>query len=221
MKLSAMIRRFRLVSGDKAKPFRWADTDIAELLNDAERRACISGRLIREDDNELVCVIDLDPGERSYPLHPKIYEIISLFVKDASGESRPVFIKSREWLDANHPGWRESTDPAWAVIQNDKSIRIVGAIYAGDKLHTECYRIPLREMRDGDDCPEIHEAHHEHLIDWALHKAFQEPDADWFDANRSAIHESAFTRYFGPLPDSDMRRSTREDDTQHNEAFIF
>lgn len=221
MKLSAMIRRFRLGSGDKEKPFQWTDADIAEWISEAERQACIRGRLIREDDNDPVCVIDLYPGERSYPLHSKIYEIISLFIKDASGASRPVFIKSREWLDANHSGWRESTDPAWAVIQNDKSIRVVGAISAGDQLYIDCFRLPLREMKNGDDCPEIHEAHHDHLVDWALHKAFQEQDANWFDANRSAIHEAKFTNYFGLLPDSDLRRSTREDDTQHNEAFFF
>ena len=62
--------------------------------------------------------------------------------------------------------------------------------------------------------PEIHQAHHEHLIQWALHRAFSVPDSELFDPDRARLAEEEFTAYFGPLPDSDMRRKTRED-VQH------
>jgi hypothetical protein len=64
--------------------------------------------------------------------------------------------------------------------------------------------------------PEIHQAHHEHLLQWALHKAFGIPDSDGFDPGRSALAERAFTAYFGPMPDSDLRRETRSDVPHHN-----
>ena len=99
----------------------------------------------------------------------------------------------------------------------------MGQVEAGEVLHVEAYRLPLVPMAapaDPDDpaavwpSPEIHEAHHEHLIQWALHKAFSVPDSELFDPERSMLAERAFTAYFGLLPDSDMRRQTRED-VQH------
>ena len=63
---------------------------------------------------------------------------------------------------------------------------------------------------DGD-VPEINQIHHVHLIQWALHKAYSVPDSEFFDPNRSALAEQEFTDYFGPRPDSDVRRITRED----------
>lgn len=216
-----MIQKFRSLSGDKENPPHWDDDDIAGKLNEAEQRACICGRLIYEDASDEVCVIDLDPTEHTYPLHPKVFEIVILRITATGGESREVPIKSREWLNANYPDWRNSTSEAWAAIQSDTSLRIVGAISSGDVANIECYRLPLEDMAGDDDAPEIHDAHHIHLVDWALHLAFLDQDTDWFDANRSAIHEGKFTKYFGLLPDSDMRRSTRADSIQHNEPYIF
>ena len=66
----------------------------------------------------------------------------------------------------------------------------------------------------------FHKAHHEHLIDWALHKAFSVVDSETFDSQRAELAEAAFTRYFGPLPDSDLRRTTRMDVPHHN-ASVF
>ena len=37
---------------------------------------------------------------------------------------------------------------------------------------------------------------------------------------RAASAEAAFTRYFGLLPDSDLRRRTREDVPHFNTAFL-
>ena len=74
--------------------------------------------------------------------------------------------------------------------------------------------MPLTQMVQDDDIPEIHAAHHEKLIQWPLHRAFGIPDSEAFDPARSAKAEAEFTAYFGPMPDADMRRITRED-TDH------
>lgn len=82
---------------------------------------------------------------------------------------------------------------------------------AAGVLTIEAYRLPAKVMSAPGHEPEIHEASHEHLIQWALHKAFSVPDSEAFDPQRATKAEDAFTAYFGPLPDSDMRRITRED----------
>lgn len=106
------------------------------------------------------------------------------------------------------------------AIQDENSLRLVGNIDDGDVLHLECYRLPLAALEDESDEPEIHAAHHEHLIEWALFKAYSVPDADAFDPTRAKMAEDAFTRYFGLQPDSDMRRATRQDFQHYVRAIL-
>lgn len=220
MTLEELIRRFRVLAMDKAQPYLFADEDVIDWLNDAQRQACIRGRLLREDANPAVCEIALTPGQRTYPLHKSVYEIINARIVPVSGRSRTVFLASREWMDGNMPDWRDEQGQAEFAIQDDTSIRVVGVITTGDKLVIECYRTPLKVLANDVDKPEIHEAHHEHLIQWALHKAFSVVDADTFDPQRSDRSEAAFTNYFGRMPDSDLRRMTREDVPHHNAPIL-
>ena len=220
MTLEDLIRRFRVAARDTVEPFLFPTEDVTDWLNDAQDQACIRARLIREDELEAVCRIALTPGAHTYALHPLVYEIISLWIKPVSGRKRPVTLRSREWLNHHMPEWRDCTRPAEIAIQDDTTVRIVGAVEAGNMLELECYRLPLRPMANDTDKPEIHRAHHQHLIDWALHKAFSVVDAETFDPKRAELSESAFTHYFGPLPDSDLRRTTRMDVPHHN-APVF
>lgn len=220
MTLTELIRRFRTLSNDRVAPYFWSDADVTDWLNDAQRQACIRGRLLREDDLDAVCLIPLVLAKKTYVLHPAVYEIIN--IRMIRGTDRPVDrdIVSSEWLDGKLSDWRNQVGDSRFVIQNDTTIRVVGEPIVGDALKLECYRLPIEVLEYGDDEPEIHSAHHEHLIQWALHKAFSIPDADSFDANRSDQAEESFTRYFGRLPDADMRRVTRHDEVQHNELIL-
>lgn len=221
MTLQDLIRRFRVLAKDTIEPCLWSAENITDWLNDAQAQACIRGRLIREDSLNSVCQIALDFLVDSYTLHPSVYELINVRIIPVSGD-KPRFLRlvSREWLDAEYPDWRDSQEPAAFVIQDDTRIRVVGVLETGDLLRLECYRLPLVSMVNDDDTPEIHKSHHEHLIQWALHKAFSIPDTESVDPTRSALAEAAFTRYFGILPDSDMRRSTREDVPHHNVSIL-
>lgn len=221
MTLEELIRRFRTLAVDKVQPYLFDDEDVIDWLNDAQRQACIRGRLLREDANLAVCEIALTPGQRTYPLHKSVYEIINARIVPGNGDrARTVFLASREWMDGNMPDWRDEQGQAEFAIQDDTSIRVVGVITTGDKLVIECYRTPLKVLANDVDKPEIHEAHHEHLIQWALHKAFSVVDADTFDPQRSDRSEAAFTNYFGRMPDSDLRRMTREDVPHHNAPIL-
>ena len=222
MTLEDLMRRFRTLAKDKAEPYRASDEDVVDWLNDAQAQACVRGRLLVAEGDPALCQIALAPNQAVYPLNRALYEIITLRIKTATGQWRDITIKSREWLNAELPDWRDYPRPVCFAIQTDTGLRLVGNIAAGDVLHLEAYRLPLALMALADpnvpstpqSTPEIHESHHEHLIHWALHKAFSVPDSELFDPTRAALAEQAFTAYFGILPDADMRRKTRED-VQH------
>ena len=215
MTLADLIRRFRTLAGDTKAPQFWKDADITDWLNDAQVQACVRGRLLLEDANPAMCVIDIEADRHTYPLHRNLYELVRLDYK-AAGEScsTPIKMVSREWLDDKQPQWRDVHRATRYAIQGETSIRLVSTPLTAGVLTIEAYRLPRKAMLSEYDTPEIHQASHEHLIQWALHKAFSVPDSQAFDPQRSGLAERAFTAYFGLLPDSDMRRMTREDTPQ-------
>lgn len=215
MTLADLIRRFRVLADDKATGHLFSDEDITDWLNDAHAQACVRGRLLLEDADAEMCTIPVTAGVHSYPLHHLVYEIERIEFK-ATGESRSqhIKIKSRGWLDDNHPGWRDDGRCVRFAIQGETSIRLVSTPTVNGVLTIEAYRLPRKAMLSEYDTPEIHQASHEHLIQWALFRAFSIPDSETFDPNRSRAAEAEFTARFGALPDSDMRRLTRED-TDH------
>jgi hypothetical protein len=213
MRCDEMIRQFRVLAQDKTPPFLWCDDSVLDWLNDAQQQACIRGRLILEDVDDDVCLIDLVDDVKAYALHPAVYEIASIRIG-----TQPLKLVSREWLNTCFPEWREDDRRPCYAIQDDTRITLVGAVKAGE-MRIECYRLPMARM-EIQSTPEIHVAHHPHLVQWALHKAFSIPDADGFDQNRSILAEREFSAYFGQMPDSDLRRITREDVVHHNVAIL-
>lgn len=220
MKLEDLIERFRLETSDTAEPYLWPDELVTAWLNDALDEACIRGRLIREDANTDVCEIELTQGQQTYPLHSSLYEIIEIRRVPLVGRPEVLKLVSREQLDRAGVDWRYETRQTCYAIQDDTSIRFVGGLTTGDMIHMDVYRLPLDPIATDSDEPEIHRAHHVHLLQWAYHKAYSVPDTEVFDPQRAAKAEDEFTRYFGIRPDSDLRRITREDFVQHNEPVL-
>lgn len=223
MTLEELIARYRLEATDNARPPFVSDDTATMWFNDAERQAAIRGRLIREDSDTAITNITFVVGQPTYVLDPRVFEIISLRLVPLASptRTRPLTLRSREYMDRYCRDWRtDSTRWDDYAIQDDKTIRFTGKYEAGDILALECYRTPLVKMVGTDDAPEISELHHEQLVHWVLHKAFNLPDPDLFDPKKAAEAEQAFTDYFGPMPDSDLRRITREDQVHHNVCFF-
>lgn len=213
MNLGELIFRFRSATNDKVQPYFWSDDEVTQWLNDAQEEAAIRGRLIHESDSDSLCEIKTTAGKATYWLKPQMYEIThASWDEDGTRSYCLLSLTSTEELDKTDRQWR--TRPAsvpHSVIQSDRSVRLAPAPKGDGTLIIEAYRLPISQMESLDDEPEINQAHHRHLVSWALHRAFSVPDAEMFDPSRSEQSEREFTRYFGERPDSDLRRITRED----------
>lgn len=219
MNLEGLLQQYRLDADDAVIPYRAEDETVTQWLNEAVAEACIRGRLLHESANAEVCQIAVTAGTSQYPLHPALYEIDHLAFK-AAGEAwrEPVTLASRENLDQARPGWRERSGRVEFAIQSDTTIRLALTPETAGTLYLEGFRLPLDPMGNDMDEPELSPAHHAKLVLWALHKGFSVPDSEMIDPARAALSERAFTAYFGPRPDSDLRRTTRHDEPQHNQA---
>ncbi len=221
MTLADLIARYRIAANDKVEPYFVTDDELRDFLNDAEREAAIRGRLIHESADTDVCEIAVVEGTAVYPLHVKLYEITHCAFRQDGFTSRcAVRLTSTGWLDRNVCDWRDRNSAPEFGIQSDKDIRLAPTPSVAGTLLLEGYRLPMEDMEEDDDQPEIHEAHHIQLIQWALYRAFSIPDTEFFDASRADAAEQEFTRYFGIRPDADLRRITREDVPHRVEAFL-
>ena len=222
MQLKELIRRFRVQANDKVEPYFNEDEDVIAWLNDAVKEACIRGRLLCESQNSDVCKIKVNAGRSNYDLHNSLYELTRIWFEPADGKTGSfISITSAENLDRTYyRDWKSMSEFPRFLIQDDTTIRLVPCPNIDGELQLEGYRVPLVDLDCLDDEPEINSLHHVHLIQWALAQAFSVPDAEFFDANRAAMAEQAFTEYFGQRPDSDLRRITREDVPHHVESFM-
>lgn len=220
MTLEQLIARFRIDAEDMQAPYLWESEWLADWFTEAQNEAALRARLLLDDYTPAVTQIAVTAGVDSYALHPKVYEIARMDFTPASGRATEPWLTSREKLDREHPGWRSwpQGDPCRA-IQTDTRIRLVPVPSQGGTLTLEAYRLPLKALVSDNDKPEIHEAHHLHLVQWVLYRAFSKPDADGFDPGKAAAAYGNFEGYFGLRPDSDLRRSTRHDETQVNVPF--
>ncbi len=220
MNLEQLTQQFRVDAGDLTEPYLWESEWIAGWFAEAVTEAAIRGRLLMEADNPLVCQIAVAIGQTVYPLHAALYELVNIrFKPTGATRSDELHLSTREELDRLRPGWRDDTGRVEFAIQDDTRIRLVHAPETTGTLYLEGYRIPLKAMVSDTDKPEINGAHHQHLVHWALHRAFSRPDAETIDPSRAAQAEARFTAYFGPRPDSDLRRATRHDDPQTTKVF--
>ena len=230
-----LIARYQLLADDAVGSTRLTDDDVRGFLLEAEQEAAIRGRLIQD-----VATLPVTAGSAMVNMDAAFYEIAHLSFLDADGGRHPVKLVSAEALDQalredpsrivapqgtgydinlNLNDGRDATgNPPLYAIQSDLTLRLAPIPTADGSLHLEGYRVPVREA---DDDPEIGAIHHAHLVQWVIYRRFSITDEDHFDGKRADVAYAEFERYFGPRPDSDLRRATRHDTPHHVQPFFI
>lgn len=222
MTLEQLIARFRIEADDLATPYLWQRDWLAMWFSEAQDEAAVRARLLLDDFTGAVTQIEVTADVDAYKLHPKVIEIVRLGFKPEGDErATGIDLVTRERLDRDYCDWRTrpAGDVRWAM-QADTRLRLGPVPSRGGVLHMEVYRLPLKPLVNDSDKPEIHEAHHNHLVQWALYRAFSRPDADTHDPGRAEKAYAEFERYFGRSPDADLRRSTRHDLPHVNVSYF-
>lgn len=221
MNAEALVAAYRVAAEDTERPYLVSDDQALEWLSEGESEAAVRMRLLHESADAAVCEVDVDAGTATYDLHESLYELTHVaFRLDGATERTSVRLVSTEWLDKHVPCWRDETDTPLYAVQGETSIRLVPKPNANGTLLLEGYRLPLAPMTDGEHLPEIHKAHHRHLVDWALYRTWSVPDSELQAEDKAAAALARFTAYFGNRPDADLRRMTREDVEHHNVAHL-
>lgn len=221
MTLLELIAQFRSDSDDAVAPYLSSDADVTLWFNEAEEEAALRSKLIYEAAQASICSIAITTPTARYRLNEAVIDIaVAHFTP--TGETDPIALDlvDRIELDRIKPAWRTLTERPTHLIQDDKNCTLVPKPDISGTLSIECYRTPLSPMVGDDDEPEIHRLHHRNLVAWALYRAFDKPDSEVFDKNRSDSEYAKFERIFGKRPDANYRRDFQANRPHFNKSYF-
>lgn len=195
---------------DLAQPYLWSDSELTSYLNEAEREAAVRALLIRDRSTANVCEIALADGDDWKDLHPSVLEIEYMYlIHPVTSQKIPVVEMMEEELNSS-PSMLTAKGIPSRYIHVGQEIRLYPMPNGTMDLELIVRRLPLADMVDDGDEPEIPAEHHYRLIDWAARCAYMKRDSDAEDATRAAKHDTLFTESFGLRPDANVRRKRNQ-----------
>ncbi len=206
-----MTDEFRRLADDASEPYLYSDVNIARWAAEAEREACVRANLIYDTTSSFLAITVVD-GTATYAIDERIVRIDRILYTPTNGTATKLTNVGIEWLEDADDGFQRTGKPTHFARTAQGTIRLwpepdSGAVGA---LALAVYRLPLSDLEDGADEPEIGIVHHEGLIDWMLYRAYQGKDGEASDPERSKYHLNEFEARFGPRPTAKQLRKQRE-----------
>ncbi|MGH8562720.1 MAG: hypothetical protein ACREXW_01015 [Gammaproteobacteria bacterium] len=190
---------FRGRVDDKVAPFLWSAEDVRSYRSEAIREYCRRVPIV-DNATASVCQINVTANQPTYALQGSVLFVNR--VKLASQE-HPLRDFERDTLDEYRAGWETETGtPEGWIEPMTGFITLVPIPVAADKLLLEVGRLPLEDIHQGSDEPEIQQKDHFVLLDWMCHLAYLKQDADAYDQAKSDRWAVYFTNKVGPRLDS-------------------
>lgn len=188
---------------DDVTPYRWGSSKLLRWLNRAQLEACRRQRLLVEEEETAITEITLAANTASYPLDPRVH-----FLDRVVYDKKTIPKATKQMLDRVMPAWREM-EPGLPMfyLQNDLTIRLIPA--PGPSMDTgiltlRAWTLPLNELTQDTDVPEIPLSHHEDLCYYVAARAFMLPDEDTQNTKLAQQYMAEFDKAFGPPMSADV-----------------
>jgi hypothetical protein len=196
MNLETLKTTVRRRLDDLQAPYLWSNEDLAEYANDAEREACRRARLIVDSTTAEIVSISLGVGASTYDLDQRILFIKRVKVSDISTPLRRVSFRD---LDRSAPGWEDETGTPQAYVpdMDEDKLRVYPIPTAAATATLTVNRLPLEDMANDTDTPEIKPRYHDSLVYWMEYRAYSKQDAETRDDQKAAKALSMFEQEFG------------------------
>ena len=213
MEVSALLVEYRRRADDRVEPYFVDDTAAIAYFAEAEREAAMRANLLYDTQTPQVAVYEgVAIGQQILPLSPLVYRIdAASWQPDSARRARGVNLKGIDWI-REQCEWRTrsaSYVEALAHLERDQA-HLYPMPSVGGTLSLAVYRLPLFELEDPGDEPEIAEEHHLGLIDWVLYRTFSIKDMEVEDSQRAGNALAAFTERFGERNGARVMRKHRE-----------
>jgi len=183
---------------DVATPYLWTDEEVMSYAVEAEDEACRRAHLLKDSSTAAICSISLGAGVNYATLDSRIIRIGRVMV---SGQTLPLQKANMRDLDAQRPGWETATATRLEAVVTDWQTGMLRVyptpISAVTISLSGVVRLPLTDMNDLEDTPEINARFHHSLVGYMIFKAFMKPDKQTYDQARAAVGLAEFEAEFG------------------------
>lgn len=195
MNSTELLEAFRDEMADAVAPYLWTDSAIYRYLDDAQKMFCRLTEGIEDSSTESVCRLSIEAGTDWYPLSNKILKVREA-VDTATG--RPYDVLNMEKASLKGVLFNGNPGPLKLFVTGleKHKLRAWPLPAAPTTVELRVFRLPLRPITDdGDQELEIDEQHHEALLLWMKHRAYDKQDADTFDRRKAEEYEMRFRVY--------------------------
>lgn len=195
MTLDDLTALFRSEADDATEPYLWSDDDALDYANDAQHEACRRARLL-VDSSSALCQLEVTAGNALLPLDERI-----LFVRRARfAGARPLVRMNMQDMEDANPLWQDNparTPLAFVPDYQSGALLLWPTPLADATLLLTVVRLPLLDMDDGLDSPEINLRLHRSLRHWMLYRAYSKQDSEAADPKKAAEALALFEQEFG------------------------
>lgn len=196
MTLRDLLSLVRNEIDDVTAPYLWTDPELIEYAVDAENEAARRARLLIDSSTVAVCQIAVVAATAAYDLDSRV-----IFIRRGklSSEELPLSRAQMRDLDNALPNWEADTGtPSHFVTDFETGkIRLYPIPTANTTLNLTVVRLPLADMNDLDESPEINARYHRSLRYWIMHRAYGKQDSETKDEKKSLENLAKFEQEFG------------------------
>lgn len=199
MTVGDLIKAFREDEHDSVAPFMWSDAQLWRFANEALIEFAVQTKSIYDDEGE-ASVIDYRAGEQDLDLHPAVIDVIEAYAGNRTLRIAAPGAVRRSALPCGG-------QPELLVLNRSSGLmRMYPAPATAGTLELLVVRKPLVEVGEADSIPDVPIDERRHLLQFIKHRAYSVPDADTFDAGRSAHFLAEFERACQSVYESALRR---------------
>ncbi len=183
-------------AGDKL----WAQGEILEYAQDAEKEACERADLLTDETSGFTD-ISVDTSTGTFSISNTITDVQSAKL---ALESKPLMKTSRRVLDLSFSNWPANTSTPRSYFRSaTNKITLYPKPIVVDTLNMAVSRIPTTPMTKTGS-PEINARWHPGLLEWILYRMYMKNDSETLNVDKALDHKENFTKIFGEkkiLPD--------------------
>ena len=191
MNSSTMLAAFRDEVADQELPYLWSDTAAYRYIDDAQKMFC---RLTEGIEDARSYTLAITPGTTWYTLDPVVLKVRDVSRADTGHEIPILSMEAARAQGVNFDlasgpiqllvsGFEKDVLRAWPVPNETVSAAL------------SVFRLPLDPITGPNQDLEIDDQHHEHLLLWMKHRAYDKQDAETFNKSKSAEFEQRFRTY--------------------------
>lgn len=193
--------------------YLWDDVTLLRYVNEAQRRFAKRSFVLRDSRTPEVVNVTLEEGVVDYDLHPSIFSVVSAAIDGARTDLirvghtilatyiTPAEIIYPSAFDQLSPAAPQAFATDESLVEDDSgsisalTMHIYPAPRAEDdgtiiKLRT--IRMPLDDLKNSGDVPEIPADNHLEMLDWAAYLALRIVDQDAGNPKRAQEFASSF-----------------------------